>query len=357
MIVIEKEKLGAGQTLASQGMIHGGQKYALQGILTPHAAAVSRMPHRWQAGFEGRGEVDLSTVQFLSETQVMWPAGSLVSAAAVLAAATLVNADCKRLKPAEYPEVLRNCRKLKGPVYALPEKVVDVRSVVRALAQNLEGRIFKGEITAITPEAEVAVSGERLRGQFIIFAAGAGNELALEMLNVGKQLTQRRPLRQVMVRPLPYALFAHGITDHVRPRISVTSHSIGQGEYVWYLGGAVAEKAADMDAAVALRFARKELDEIFPDIDWSDKQWATWYGDRAEPLDVKGDLPAGPLVHQCGRILVAWPTKLTFAPALSDRIFERLNGIGPAAGSPPPPLPSADIGCYPWEAATWQKIA
>ena len=27
VIVIESDKLGAGQTLASQGMIHGGQKY------------------------------------------------------------------------------------------------------------------------------------------------------------------------------------------------------------------------------------------------------------------------------------------------------------------------------------------
>src|SRR5712691_8514521 len=68
VILIEKEKLGAGQTLASQGMIHGGQKYVLQGVMTPHAAAASKMPQRWQAGFEGRGEVDLTGVRFLSET-------------------------------------------------------------------------------------------------------------------------------------------------------------------------------------------------------------------------------------------------------------------------------------------------
>jgi glycine/D-amino acid oxidase-like deaminating enzyme len=357
VIVIEKEKLGAGQTLASQGIIHGGQKYVLQGIMTPHAAAVSKMPHRWQASFEGRGEVDLTSVQFLSETQIMWPAGSLVSAAAVLAAATLVNADCKKLKKADYPEALKKQKKIKGPVYSLPEKVLDVRSVILALAQDLEGRILKGEITGITPVGEVAVSGQPLRAQFIIFAAGTGNELALDMLKIGERLTQRRPLRQVMVRPLPYALFAHGIADNGRPRISVTSHSIGQGEYVWYLGGGVAENGANMDAAAALRFAQQELKQIFPEIDWDGKEWATWYGDRAEPRDAKGELPAGPFVHQCGRILMAWPTKLTFAPALSDRVFERLKSIEPAAKSPPPPLPSADIGSYPWEVAAWRRIA
>jgi glycine/D-amino acid oxidase-like deaminating enzyme len=81
IIVIEKEKLGSGQTMASQGMIHGGQKYLLQGIVTPHATAATRMPPRWQASIEGRGEVDLSSVEVLSDTQVIWPAGSLVCAA------------------------------------------------------------------------------------------------------------------------------------------------------------------------------------------------------------------------------------------------------------------------------------
>ena len=49
VILIEKDRLGAGQTLASQGMIHGGQKYVLTGALSPHAAAISSMPERWQA--------------------------------------------------------------------------------------------------------------------------------------------------------------------------------------------------------------------------------------------------------------------------------------------------------------------
>jgi glycine/D-amino acid oxidase-like deaminating enzyme len=268
-----------------------------------------------------------------------------------------MNAGCTKLERDDYPEALKKHKKIKGPVYALPEKVLDMRSVILALARDLPGRVLKGEVSGITQEGEVTVSGQRLRAKFIIFAAGAGNELALEMLNRGGRLTQRRPLQQVMVRPLPCALFAHGIAASPRPRISVTSHPIGQGQYVWYLGGAVAEKGATMDAAAALRFAQKELSQIFPEIDWTSKEWATWYGDRAEPLDAKGRLPVGPFVHQHGRVLMAWPTKLTFAPALSDLVFERLKDITPAAQSPPPSLPSADIGSYPWEVAAWQKVA
>ena len=43
LILIEKDKLGGGQTLASQGMIHGGQKYTLLGRVTPQAASIAAM--------------------------------------------------------------------------------------------------------------------------------------------------------------------------------------------------------------------------------------------------------------------------------------------------------------------------
>jgi hypothetical protein len=111
-----------------------------------------------------------------------------------------------------------------------------------------------------------------------------------------------------------------------------------------------------MDAASAIRFASNELKQIFPEIDWDEKDWATWHGDRAEPIERRGYLPAGPVVHESGHILMTWPTKLTFAPGLSDLVLDRLKGITPAAQSAPPPLPAAEVGAYPWEAADWQKI-
>src|SRR5690349_8551233 len=98
VILIEKDRLGAGQTLVSQGMIHGGQKYVLQGSLTTHAAAISRMPQRWQACLEGGGEIDLRQVEVLSPAQVMWRAGSFLSAAAVFAAAKFLNAETVPLR-------------------------------------------------------------------------------------------------------------------------------------------------------------------------------------------------------------------------------------------------------------------
>ena len=358
VILIEKDKLGGGQTLASQGMIHGGQKYVLQGSVTAHAESLAKMPERWDSSFGGYGEIDLTAVNFLSETQVMWPAGSILSDVAVLGAAKLVNAETRKLKRDEFPEALKLKKKFKGPVYQLPEKVLEIRSLIQALAKNLKGRLLQGEVTELLPDGQVAVSGIVMRAQLIIFTAGTGNERALELLRIKEQHAQRRPLRQIMVRNLPYALYGHGIVGSPKPRVTVTSHpSDVPGEYIWYLGGAVAEAGAAMTDNEAIAFAQKELKDIFPDIAWAEKEWATWYGDRAEPYSAKGDLPPGPLVHQRGKILMAWPAKLTFAPALSDRVFEWLKDkdIHPTAKSAPPELPAAGIASYPWETAVWRK--
>ena len=355
-VLIENDKLGSGQTLASQGMIHGGQKYELQGALSPSANALKRMPKRWQACFDGTGDVDLRGVRFLSDTQVMWPAAG---GPTVWAAARLVNAKTKKLERSNFPDVLRTDNAFRGPVYSLPEKVLDVRSLVACLAKNIEGRVVKGDLVEIRPNGEAVVSGHALRAQLVIFTAGVGNEFAIDKFYGNGRHTQRRPLRQIMVRPLSSALFGHAIAYSHNPRITVTSHAVSGGRYVWYLGGDVAEKGAALDESAALDFARKELAEIFPRVDWRNKEWASWLGDRAEPFDPKGRLPPGPRVAQHERVLVAWPIKLTFVPALSDRISAVLaaNNVRRSVQSAPPPLAPAEVGTYPWEAAKWVSFA
>ena len=60
VVLLEKEALGAGQTIASQGMIHGGVKYALQGLLTDAPedryllAGIARVILRFPCRLEGR---------------------------------------------------------------------------------------------------------------------------------------------------------------------------------------------------------------------------------------------------------------------------------------------------------------
>jgi glycine/D-amino acid oxidase-like deaminating enzyme len=359
LILIEKDKLGGGQTLASQGMIHGGQKYALQGKVTAQAASIAAMPERWEACFANRGEVDLSGVKFLSDTQVMFPAQtssvlfSFFSGMTVFAAAKAVNGKTRKLQRKAFPAVLE-----RSPVYEMQEKVLDTKSLVTALAKNLQGRIFKGEATEISPDGQVTIEGNKFQAQAIIFTAGAGNEAALHQLKITEQRTQRRPLRQIMVRPVPRPLYGHGIVGKPKPRVTVTSHPDGKGSYTWYLGGNIAEEGAKLSETEALAFAKKEMQEIFPAIDWEQKEWASWYGDRAEALDPSGHLPPGPRIEPHEKILLAWPTKMTFVPALADDVLSWLekNKINPTPETPLPTLPAAEMGCHPWETAVWHPL-
>ncbi|MCE9507506.1 MAG: FAD-binding oxidoreductase [Alphaproteobacteria bacterium] len=352
LILIEKDRLGGTQTLASQGMLHGGQKYALGGGGN-HATSIAAMPARWEACFAGQGEIDLSAVKFLSAGQVMFPAGSFFSSLSVIAAAHAVRGRVQRLQRGGYPAVLQ-----RGPVYEMQEKVLETKSLIAALAQNLKGRIFRGEVQEIAPDGRVVVSGIPLQAKAVIFTAGAGNETALSLLQIKEQHTQRRPLRQIMVKSLPQALYGHGIVGQPKPRVTVTSHPLSTGGYVWYLGGNVAEEGAKLSAAEALAFAKKEMQDIFPHLDWEQKEWASWLGDRAEPFDAEGQLPPGPYIQQRGKVLIAWPTKLTFAPALADQVFALLQerGVSPSPSTASPLLDEAEIGHYPWEEAQWQRI-
>jgi glycine/D-amino acid oxidase-like deaminating enzyme len=361
-IVIEQGFLGGTQTLASQGMIHGGQKYAILGPATGHAASISAMPERWEEAFQGRGEIDLSEVRFASERQYIWAAGSIVSNAAVHAAASLVHAKTREVPREDLPPALAEMRvdgRFGGTAYVLPEKVIEVKSLLRALAKKVEGRVFKGTLEALSPEGKAVVSGVPLEAKAIVFSGGEGNESALAFLGETGKRAQRRPLRQIMVKTLPHPLYGHGIVAHPKPRVTITSAPAEGGGHIWYLGGHIAEKGAQMQEEEAIAFASDEMAQMFPRVDWKTKEWASLLIDRAEPFDEKGHLPPGPYLSHYGKVTVAWPVKLTFAPLLGDHIQQHLQerGILPEGEAPPlPPLPLAKLGEYPWDAAAWRKI-
>ena len=354
LILIEKDTLGGAQTLASQGMIHGGQKYGLGGTVTGHSQSMSEMPARWDACFAGlgNGDVDLSGVHFLSATQLMFPAATLMSVAMVHAAVTTANRPSRKLAPEQIPKILK-----REPVYEMQEQVLDTQSLVEALARNLQGRIFRGELTDVHADGNVSVSGITMHAKRIVFAAGAGNEIALRFCQIAGRHTQRRPLRQFMVKPMSHALYGHGTSGGVKPRVTITSHPIGTGRYVWYLGGNIAEVSANMSETEALKFAQKEMSAIFPDVDWAEKEWASLAIDRAEPFDANGRLPAGAYIHPHGNNLFVWPTKMTLVPELSDQILDwvRRENISPSPETRAPTLPVPAVGEFPWNGAKWLK--
>src|SRR5687768_18507302 len=77
--LFEKSALGAGQTIASQGIIHSGVKYTFDGVNRPQTEALSSMPKIWMDCIDGRGEVDLRGTEVLAKNQLMFTTGGLVN--------------------------------------------------------------------------------------------------------------------------------------------------------------------------------------------------------------------------------------------------------------------------------------
>jgi hypothetical protein len=165
---------------------------------------------------------------------------------------------------------------------------------------------------------------------------------------------QRRPLQQVMVKgQLPLA-YAHGVSlrTAAKPRVTITTHPMADGEQVWYLGGQLAEDGVGRTTGEQIDKAKQELNELFPWVDLDYSQWATLNIDRAEPAN---DLqrPDTPFCQRDGNSIVCWPTKLTLTPMLAERLTQLVTeDLAPShQAGPDLSLPAASISKTPWEMA------
>ena len=60
VLLLEANSLGAGQTVASQGILHGDLKYAFSGLLSKSAKTIREMPSIWRDSLLGRATPNLS---------------------------------------------------------------------------------------------------------------------------------------------------------------------------------------------------------------------------------------------------------------------------------------------------------
>ena len=317
VVVCESGKVGGTQTMASQGLIHGGVKYALGGIATGAFEAVSDMPRRWRACLEGTGEVDLRGVGVTSDSYYLWSQNALGARLAGFLASRLLRGRVERLAPTDYPRTFAGQA---GTLYRLDDFVVDVSALVRRLAAPLTDRILP---MAVQPEGLVMDQGAlsafentniRVEAERFILAAGAGNETLTAAAGATTRM-QRLPLKQVLVRSTdPEPIFAHCVAGvRAEPALTVTTLP---GYH--YLGGALASDGVNRSDAHQVEAARMELGRALPWIDWSNRAFETLLIDRAEP---EGRRLEGAFVETHENVLVAWPGKLTLAPDLGDRVL------------------------------------
>jgi glycerol-3-phosphate dehydrogenase len=355
-LLVDKGTLGGGQSVKSQGIIHGGTKYALSGALTGASEAIADMPRRWREALEGKGELDLSGVRLLSDAHYLWSPGTLAGNLTSFFASKAVRSRVGQVKGDELPPALQH-PKFKGKVYRLSELVLDVPSLIARLAELAGDSLLAGQQVEPLLDGDelvgLRVDGREIRAQRIVFSAGGGTAELLTSLGLQQPAMQRRPLHMVIVKaPTLKPLYAHCLGGGTKPRITVTSHPAADGEWVWYLGGDLAEAdGVARDEASQIAAAKKELAELVPWIDLSAAHWATLRIDRAEPAQSALARPDNAFLAEQGRLLVGWPTKLALSPDFSDRVEAALarDGIRPGQHPALPELPRPPLTGPFWE--------
>ncbi|ARS47454.1 FAD-dependent oxidoreductase [Ectopseudomonas mendocina] len=356
-VLVECGSLGGGQSLKSQGIIHGGAKYALHGALTGASEAIADMPRRWREALAGTGELNLASVRILSDAHYLWSPGTLAGNLTSFFASKAVRGRVDQVKGEQLPPALQH-PKFKGKVYRLAELVLDVPSLIARLAELAgDGLLAARQVEALREDGELCgliVDGREIRAQRVVLSAGAGNAALLAALGIEQPAQQLRPLHMVLAKgPALKPLYAHCLGGGPKPRVTVTTHPAADGQWVWYLGGDLAEAdGVARDEAAQIQAAQKEMAALLPWVDQSQTRWATLRVDRAEPAQSGLVRPDNAFLAEQQRLLVGWPTKLALAPDFADRVLASLqrDGLQPATHAPLPELPRPALGQAVWEA-------
>jgi glycine/D-amino acid oxidase-like deaminating enzyme len=362
-VLLERAALGTGQSIASQGMIHGGMKYALGGSLTGASESIADMPAHWQRCLQGAGDVDLRGTALLSDAYYMWPRSSVRSRLAAFLGSKAVRGKVTPVATAEVPAFFAG--HLGGPLYRLHDIVIDVPSLLATLGERCRDFIYRIDwsSTHVQHDAEGRIlsvtlhNGLELHAQRFISTAGEGTEDLLRTLAPPVVAMQKRPLQMVVVKHgISQPLYVHCVSDQLTatPELTVTTHRCKDGSHAWYLGGELAESGALLERAVQIARSKRKLAELFPWCDLGATQWHSFPVNRAEAAQPDGRRPDQASMVAAGNVLYCWPTKLTLAPNLANTVLRALTaqGVVPAhwPDTPLPGLVYPDVATSPWDA-------
>ena len=338
--LFEKDQLGSQQTIGSQGMIHGGVKYALSGALNKSSESIGDMPPLWKSCTQGLGPVNLSNTTILSDEFYLWSTQSLSSRLTSFFASKALRGRVDKVTAKQRPKVFQSSQ-FKGTIYRLIDMVLDVPSLVTNLANNYRSKIFKIDWNQSSLQGDalgqvcLKLGDVTLQAQRFVFTAGEGNEQLLAQLGCKQPAMQRRPLQQVLVKhEYRESIYAHCMGSNPSPRLTISSHRTKDDAPLWYLGGDLATKNTDTPADQLIDIAKKELFALFPWIDFGKTEWATIKLDRAEPQQIKlikPDKAFAKKTEDLSNVITCWPAKLTLVPNLATEVEQLLfeDGISP----------------------------
>lgn len=205
-LLLENRGLGAGQSIQSQGIIHGGFKYAIPGVSDLAAASeIREMPARWRRNLQGIEVPDLSAVKVNSEECLFWiPSGSGLGIKQFIGkrGVRLLHSKPRDVPREAWPGILSGC----ASVYAVPEPVLDTGSLLTALAGASAGwvKLYEKDAPPVAPKV-------------IVLAAGSGNADLLEHFGHDPSLMQLRPLCMILLKGALPRIYGHCVEGERRP--------------------------------------------------------------------------------------------------------------------------------------------
>jgi hypothetical protein len=327
------------------------------------------MPDHWRSCLAGEGDVDLRGAAILSDHFYLWSSSSALSRMTTFLASKATRGRVNKVTKNDRPAIFQH-NAFKGSLYQLVDMVLDVPTVVKALADNCAGRIFQIDWQQarwlLNSERAAAINFEhgqqsrRLDARQFVLTGGQGNEAMLNELGITAPQMQRRPLHQVMIKHhYPHRFYGHCLGADTTPRLTISSHPCADGAQVWYLGGSLAEKGVDQTAEQLIGTARQELNTLMPWVDLGNAQWATLRVDRAEPRQRNFARPDKAFVSRaenCPNVMVAWPTKLTLTPNLADEVITLIQEQSLLQPSAEPIPELGFLGHPPLAPTPWHKV-
>ncbi len=365
-ILLESKSLGTGQTIDSQGIVHGGLKYAITGSGDHSATAIREMPLIWRRCLAGEATPDLTNVVLRSDYCHLWRTDSIRSKLGWFAAKLALRTKPQLLDQDEQPNVFRG---IEGPIARLDEQVIEPRSLLEVLShdlsthllQTIDGGVEVSKlddgwlIQLLNPE-----TGEPLtvHTRKVVLTAGKGNEALRKTFGLTPNKTQLRPLHMVMARGNLPVINGHCI-DGAKTRVTITTTKDYADRIVWQIGGQLAEDGTHKTPEELICHAAKELQEVLPTVDFRDTEFLTYFTTRAEE-NKDGSRPTDITLLEEQDVLSCWPTKLAFAPRLAKKVASRIAPIVHASEFDLSILsswPSPTVALPPWESdLPWSSI-
>ncbi len=334
-VLLEADRLGAGQTICAQGIIHGGLKYTLDGVLSKSASAIRDMPQVWRACLDGRRVPNLHHTRVRAGHCYLWRTASIRARLGMVGARVGLRVAPETVADDHRPAVLAGCP---GEVATIAEPVIDPASFVAGLARRHGDALLKidaehgldftlsepGQIEAIRLTDPAGGLVKTLMPHRVVFTAGAGNAALCARVGLAHVAAQQlRPLHMLLMRgPLP-ELNGHCV-EGAHTLVTITSDADAAGRTVWQVGGQVAEDGAAMDRPEFLRHAAAQVRAALPGLELGEVEFSAYRVDRAEAA-ASGHRPSDVYVGGRGNVLVAWPTKLALVPRLAHRIAAELD--------------------------------